>query len=48
MTMIPKYWEEPALTEDFKASMQLRVSESMLPEETRLKLATFFKEYLTL
>jgi hypothetical protein len=48
MTMIPRYWEEPVLTEDFKTSMQMRVSERILPEEMRLKLATFFQEYLTL
>jgi hypothetical protein len=45
LMILPKYWEEPELTEDVKQTLRIRVGTD-IPEEQRLVLAEFCREYL--
>ena len=46
MMVVPKYWEEPELTDDLEASLRFNVTKDAIPEKTRIELAAFARGYL--
>lgn len=47
LQMVPKYWEEPALSEDTRWTLQSNIG-AELPEEERQRMAEFCRDYLWL
>src|SRR5262245_45835108 len=41
LTLIPRYWEDPELTDDLKGALKRTIREADIPEATRTKLAEF-------
>jgi len=45
--MVPKYWEEPELTEDVRWSLESAIG-SDIPEKDRKRLARYCRDHLGL